>query len=166
MKRDRGYSLVEIMVVAGIIAILTRIAVPVYSQYTKRAKASEAVAAMAMIRQAARDYNINNNTYFDVASGNIQNVPTSGLEVDVGVAQYFSNHSYTVNATSMTIPHPRFTTPDPVDFIITADGSASVACGGSNCALHNGSVSGYRLEIDNSGRIFVSYDGGANWSSY
>ena len=160
------------MVVLFIVALLATIAIPNYTRHTRRAKASEAVATMTMIRQAMRDYFINNGTYYDVAPGNvadpagINELPVTGVGIDVGVAQYFSNKAFLVTT---TLTSPRFTSPGPVDFVITAIGSASELCGTVDCAVYNTSVTLYRLEMDNTGRTFVSYDHDGtlgNWNSY
>jgi len=160
--------LVEILLVVGIIAILASLGVPPLLRYTQRARALEAVATMALTRQALRDYHINYNAYFDVANGNISNglPPTvnPGLEINVGVAQYFSNSAFSVDATSPS--SARFTNPDPVDFIITANGASSTPCGSSSCAISATAVTKYRLEMDNSGRVFISYDAGSTWTSF
>jgi len=154
----------EMVIVVFIIGALAAISTPFYLRHVNKAIAQEAVSMMAMIREALRDYHINNNVYYDVQSGNLPNLPTSGVGIDAGVAQYFSNHCYTVRSTQLS--SPRFTNPGPKDFIIHVDGSASVACGSSNCALKSQRVSQFQLEMDNTGRIFVSYDGGVHWQSY
>lgn len=175
MKKN-GFTLVEILIVVAIVSLLAAISAPPFMQHTRRARALEAISAMALIREELRNYRINHDTYFDITSDNIQNglpttvsagVPTpntAGVEVNVGVAKYFSNASYTVDATSPA--STRFTNPAPVDFIITANGASSVACGSSNCATQNAAVSTYRLEMDNTDRVFISYDGGTTWAAY
>jgi len=175
-KKRNGFTLVEILIVVAIIALLAAIAIPNYTRHTRRARATEAVATMSMVRQAMRDYYINTSDYFDITSGNIDSaLPTSvtsgvptpvtaGVDIDVGVAQYFSNAAFTVDAT--TPASARFTNPGPVDFIITTDGSASVVCGADDCALYQSSITTYRLEMDNTGRAFLSFDSGTTWNSY
>lgn len=179
MNAPKGYTLVEILIVVSIVAILATISGPAFLQHQKKAVASEAVAAMSLIRQAQRDYHINTDHYYDVTSGNIANgFPTSvtagtptpstaGVDVDVGVSAYFSNQAFTVDATSPT--SARFTSPPPVDFLVLVNGAASVKCTSSvvtNCAIKADKVSQYDLEMDNSGRVYVSYDNGTNWQAY
>ncbi len=206
MRNKKGFTMVELLVVLIIVAILAAVATPIYMANTRRAKASEAVAAMGLIRQALRDYQLSHTFYFDinggtatvVAAGTIQNglptrlvvaadnsttgqpVPgTAGVQVDQGVAKYFSNGAYSVDAAGTAADGTRqdmgtgtstlFTTPHAVDFIIRANGANSEACVGdadTNCATTNIEVANYRLEMDNSGRTFVSYDAGATWSAY
>ena len=178
MCNKKGFTMVELLVVLVIVAVLAAVATPLYLANTQRARASEAIAALGLIRQAQRDYNVNHNTYFDITGGNIQNalpssvtagVPTpatAGVAVNMGTAQYFSNAAFSVDATAPA--SARFTTPGPVDFLITANGANSVACSGvlTDCAVKDTEITNYRLEMDNSGRIFVSYDGGTTWGAY
>ncbi|WP_439835878.1 pilin [Aeromonas caviae] len=46
MKKQSGFTLIELMIVVAIVAILAAIAMPAYQSYTKKAKQSEMVAAM------------------------------------------------------------------------------------------------------------------------
>jgi prepilin-type N-terminal cleavage/methylation domain-containing protein len=181
----KGFTMVELLIVMIILAILVAVAAPMYFANTNRAKASEAVAALGIIRQAERDYRVNHNLYFDITTngttGNVQNpLPTSvvattgvttpgdaGAGVDLGVTQYFSNGAFSVDAVNQ--PAGQFTNPTSVEFIITANGANSFSCSGAgatNCAVKAGEVSNYQLQMDNSGRVYVSYDGGTTWGAY
>ena len=42
MNKQKGFSLIELLIVIAIIAILTAIAIPMYTSYTERARLSEA----------------------------------------------------------------------------------------------------------------------------
>ncbi len=41
MKRQSGFTLIELMIVVAIVAILAAIALPAYQNYTKKAKMTE-----------------------------------------------------------------------------------------------------------------------------
>ena len=56
MKKQQGFTLIELMIVIAIIAILAAIALPAYSDYTKKAKVSEVILAASSVRTAVSEY--------------------------------------------------------------------------------------------------------------
>ena len=52
MKKQTGFTLIELMIVVAIVAILAAIALPAYQTYTKRARFSEVVAAVGPYKTA------------------------------------------------------------------------------------------------------------------
>jgi len=54
--RNRGFSLLEVMIVVAIIAILSMIAIPIYSNYTKKARWTDAKIHLPEIRVAEEQY--------------------------------------------------------------------------------------------------------------
>lgn len=97
-KNQRGFTLVELMIVVIIVGILAAVAIPMYQGATERAKASEAVAALGTIRGAMRVYYAEHGTY--VNTNFIDNAPvTSGSILDVSdndlLGRYFSSPCYT-----------------------------------------------------------------------
>ncbi|HDN9013293.1 TPA: prepilin-type N-terminal cleavage/methylation domain-containing protein [Aeromonas salmonicida] len=52
MKKQSGFTLIELMIVVAIVAILAAIALPAYQTYTKKAKFTEVVAATGALKTA------------------------------------------------------------------------------------------------------------------
>ncbi|WP_423220933.1 pilin [Aeromonas allosaccharophila] len=52
MKKQSGFTLIELMIVVAIVAILAAIALPAYQTYTKKAKFTEVVAATGSLKTA------------------------------------------------------------------------------------------------------------------
>ena len=186
MLNKKGFTMVELLVVLVIIAILAAVATPIYLANTQRAKVSEAVATISLIRQVEREYNTSKTGYFDVVAGNIMNPApdsaiadgtptpaTAGAAVQIGPAQYFPAVSYTVNAgtniatapastTNYTTAHALFTNPVAQNYVIYVDGSQNtgVDCtiaSPTNCGLNQAQVTNFRLAMDDTGRTFVCY---------
>jgi len=67
MKKQQGFTLIELMIVVAIIAILAAIALPAYSDYTKKAKVSEVVLAASALRTAVSEYAASNNELPDAS---------------------------------------------------------------------------------------------------
>ena len=51
MKKQSGFTLIELMIVVAIVAILAAVALPAYQNYTKKAKMTEVAAATGGVLQ-------------------------------------------------------------------------------------------------------------------
>ena len=54
-KAQKGFTLIELMIVVAIIGILAAIALPAYQDYTKRARVSELIMAASNCRTAVTE---------------------------------------------------------------------------------------------------------------
>ncbi len=64
-KKTSGFSLVELLIVIAIIAILTTVAVPMYSKYITENNRSEAVTALLAAASAQDKNELENGSFVD-----------------------------------------------------------------------------------------------------
>jgi len=95
MKRNSGFSLVELMIVIVIIGVLAAVAVPIYSNNVMKAKMSEADAALGSIRTQLRVYYGENGQYINTTSTAVTSL--TGIDIDAGelTGKYFEDANYT-----------------------------------------------------------------------
>ncbi|MDR2215278.1 MAG: prepilin-type N-terminal cleavage/methylation domain-containing protein [Nevskiaceae bacterium] len=62
-RANRGFTLIEVMIVVVVVAILASIAVPSYTQHIRRAAVEDALADLSTGRVAMEQYFLDNRTY-------------------------------------------------------------------------------------------------------
>jgi type IV pilus assembly protein PilE len=68
-RLNSGFTLVEVMIVVAIVAILSSIALPSYTDYTRRATIPEATTALADQRNKMEQFFLDNRNYGPGACG-------------------------------------------------------------------------------------------------
>ena len=96
MKRQlqKGFTLIELMIVVAIIGILAAVALPAYQDYTKRAKMSEVVLAASACRTSITEV---------YQSGSASNVPGAngwGCEAGAGTSSPSVTSKYVAAVTT------------------------------------------------------------------
>jgi type IV pilus assembly protein PilA len=77
MRKQQGFTLIELMIVVAIIGILAAIAIPAYQDYTVRAKISELVNAMTPAKTSVSEYFMSQGELPDSAD-------EAGFNTDIG----------------------------------------------------------------------------------
>lgn len=71
---QKGFTLIELMIVVAIIGILAAIAIPAYQDYTQRAQVGEAMTLVSAAKTAIAEFAQTNGSYPDAAALTEQNL--------------------------------------------------------------------------------------------
>ncbi len=63
MNRNRGFTLMEMMIVIAIIGILASVALPAYNDYVMRGRVAEAFGELSSMRAKLEQHFLDNRTY-------------------------------------------------------------------------------------------------------
>lgn len=123
-QAQKGFTLIELMIVIAIVGILAAIALPAYQDYIVRSKLSEPMAAMAEAKTTVAEYVAATGRY-----------PTSATSFGLNTA--FRTASETIENLSIEDP----TTGQPLRIVANVatcvwDGSDCVETGGDTLAFH------------------------------
>ncbi|MBL7067209.1 MAG: prepilin-type N-terminal cleavage/methylation domain-containing protein [Candidatus Marinimicrobia bacterium] len=99
-KNQKGFTLVELMIVIVIVGILAAVAVPIYTANIKKAKMSECDAALGTIRTALRVYYATNDPTpaYPTAAAGTEVSAVTGLDISAAdlTGKYFAATNYTL----------------------------------------------------------------------
>jgi type IV pilus assembly protein PilE len=132
MQRNRGFTLIELMIVVAVVAILSAIAIPAYTGYVTRSKLTEAFSNLSSMSVALQQYYQDNRTYADVTSASTPD-PWPCATANLPTGKYFS-FTCTVSATTPTLftltataTDPALTSGGAMTYTIDQDGTKATA---------------------------------------
>lgn len=107
MKKNTGFTLIEIMIVVAIVAILAAIALPAYQDSITKGRRTDAASALQGLAQAMERYYTEKGTYVGAAgTGGVPTIFPSKSPID-GSATYYNltisaatANTYTLSATA------------------------------------------------------------------
>lgn len=117
---QKGFSLIELMIVVVIIGILASIAYPSYEQYVRRARRTAAQAEMMSLASKEQEFFLANRMYADKTT-----LEGAGYSLPGDIGSYYS---YSI--TTSDGPPPAFTIPFTATGKQSADGNLSLTSAG------------------------------------
>ena len=121
LREQQGFTLIELMIVIAIIGILAAVAIPAYSDYTIRAKVSEAIGFGAAAKTSVSEYYTSEGTMPTTAAKAGVDSVTKGVVDSVAYAQT----SDTVGVITIAVTNVGGSTTNGDTFILTGTGSSS-----------------------------------------
>ncbi|HEX4984931.1 MAG TPA: type IV pilin protein [Burkholderiales bacterium] len=100
--RIAGFTIIEVMIVVGIVGILAAIAIPNYSDYLVRGRLVEAAATLSGHRVKMEQFYQDNRTYTNAcAAGTVATAPATTEYFQYACNIAADGQSYTISATGL-----------------------------------------------------------------
>ena len=103
MKRNKGFSLLELMIAVAIVGIIASIAYPAYQEYVREARRSDAKAVLIEMSQwMEREYTVNGrytNASNAAPSLPVVKSPKDGTDVVYNLGVVATSNTFTLTAT-------------------------------------------------------------------
>jgi type IV pilus assembly protein PilA len=104
MKGDRGFTLIELMIVVAIIGILAAIAIPNFMTYQAKARQSEAKVNLGGMFTTATSYFAENNTFSTATADALGYKPAGNSKYDLYYGQNVAAGKVTPAAGGAAVP--------------------------------------------------------------
>ena len=89
-RRNRGFTLIELMIVVAVIAVLAAVALPSYFDSIRKSRRADAINLMSQVAQAEERWRANNTTYSDNFGSSFLNVRPTAASVTTLSEPYYT----------------------------------------------------------------------------